>query len=96
MRNARRRYFGSPDLRVSESRKAVSEKNFAQDYNDILTDGNLTDFIAIDVSDDDFGESNEPTTEQTTFCDSDTSDLQSEDLDGLIKPVRLMDASLTI
>lgn len=95
MRNARGRYFGSPDLRVSESRKAVFEKHSAQDYSDTLSDGNLTDFMAIDLSDEDVGENNDPTSEQTTFCDSDTRDLQSEDLDELIKPVRLMDSLTT-
>ncbi|PON60133.1 Zinc finger, CCCH-type [Parasponia andersonii] len=95
VRNARGRYFGSPDLRVFESKKPLFEKNFAQDYNDIISDGSLSDFIAIDVSDDDFGEYNDAASEQTTFCDSDTSDLQQEDLDELIKPIRLMDASMT-
>ncbi|KAM6543977.1 hypothetical protein CsatB_008424 [Cannabis sativa] len=96
LRNDRGRYFGSPDPQVPESRKAGFEKNIAQDYNNIIANENLTDFIAMDVTDEDAGESNDPSSEQTTFCDSDTSDLQLDDFEELlIKPFRLMDSSPT-
>lgn len=50
------------------------------------------DFISIDVSDEEeAGESNDPVREQASYCDSDSSELELDDHDELIKPVRLPD-----
>lgn len=90
LKNGKGRYFGSPDINASESKTTVSEKHFAQGYNDLSLEGTCADFIAIDVSDDDTGECNDSRNSQITFCDGDNSDLESEDLDELIKPLRIM------
>lgn len=83
------RYFVSKDVSVSEPITA-SGKHCAQNGDDIF--GN--DFISIDVSDEEAGESNNPP-EQTTFYDSDPSELDLDDLDELIKPIRLLDKMKT-
>ena len=95
LKNVRGRYFGSPDISALDSRTVVSEKFFAQDSNDIFSEGKNADYIAVDVSDDDGRESNYVRSTQITFCESDTSsDLEElEDLDELIKPIRLMNKS---
>lgn len=83
------RYFVSKDVSVSEPISA-SGKHYAQNGDAIF--GN--DFISIDVCDEEAGESNNPP-EQTTFYDSDPSELDLDDLDELIKPVRLLDKMKT-
>lgn len=77
--------------------KAVSEKLNAQAryQNGIVSEGKFGDFVAIDVSDDEAGESNGVRGEQVTFSDSDLSQFELDDLDELIKPVRIMDRNLT-
>ena len=73
------------------------EKHFAQDGNNVFLEGNSADFIAIDAGDDDLAsECNDSRNEQPAFCESDTSERQIEDLDESIKPLRLMDTSLTV
>ncbi|KAL6212008.1 hypothetical protein ACLB2K_017231 [Fragaria x ananassa] len=79
------RYFIAKDVRVSEAVTA-SAKHREQNGNDIF--GN--DFISINVSDEEAGESNNPP-EQTTFYDSDPSDLDLNVLDELIKPISLLE-----
>ncbi|KAL5559692.1 hypothetical protein UlMin_035903 [Ulmus minor] len=86
LKNARGRYFGSTDVSVSETRTTVSEKPFAQDSNDMFLEENCGDFIALNVSEDRDGESNDP----MSIYESDTSEFQIEDTDDLIKPFRLM------
>lgn len=72
---------------------AVSEKlsGQAQHDNDIASEGKFADFISIDVSDDEAGESNDRESEQATLSDSDISQFHLDGLDELIKPVRIMD-----
>lgn len=76
--------------------KAVCEKLNAQAryQNGIVSEGKFGDFVAIDVSDDEAGESNGVRGEQATFSDSDLSQFELDDLDELIKPVRIMDRNL--
>ncbi|PRQ26639.1 putative transcription factor C3H family [Rosa chinensis] len=88
-RNGWGRYFVSKDVGVSEPVTA-SAKHCAQNGDDIF--GN--DFVSINVSDEEAGESNNPP-EQTTFYDSDPSELDLDDLDELIKPVRLLNKMKT-
>ncbi|KAL6208335.1 hypothetical protein ACLB2K_019286 [Fragaria x ananassa] len=64
----------------------ASAKHREQNGDDIF--GN--DFISINVSDEEARESNNPP-EQTTFYDSGPSDLDLDDLDELIKPIRLLE-----
>ncbi|KAI5355206.1 hypothetical protein L3X38_008101 [Prunus dulcis] len=91
-KNAWGRYFVSKDINFSEPR-AVSGKHCAQNGDDIFDDGRAADFISIDASDEEAGESNDPINEQAASCDSDSSELELDDLDELIKPVRLLDRS---
>lgn len=71
----------------------MSGKHCAQNGDDIFDDGRAADFISIDASDEEAGESNDPINEQAASCDSDSSELELDDLDELIKPVRLLDRS---
>ncbi|KAG2665874.1 hypothetical protein I3760_15G029300 [Carya illinoinensis] len=88
-KNARGRYFGSMHINVSEPGTTVFEKHPSHNNDDLLLEGKFADYIGLDVSDEEVGESNDPGSEQT-FCDSDLSDVQFDDLDQLIKPVRIM------
>ncbi|XP_022749074.1 uncharacterized protein LOC111298604 isoform X2 [Durio zibethinus] len=86
-KNARGRYFG---IDILEPKRMVSERHEALDHDDIFFDGKLSDYIGLDVSDDEAGELNHVMFDQTTFGDNDSSDLQLDDLDELIKPVGIM------
>ena len=88
-RNTRGRYFGSTRANVSEPTTAVHEKHSTQNKDDIFSEGKYADFISLDVSDEEVSESNDLTSQQT-FYDSDSSDVQLDDHDELIKPVRIM------
>lgn len=88
-RNAWGRYFVSKDITVSEPR-TVSGKPSAQNSDDVVVDG-VADFISIDVGDEEVGETNDPIQEQAAYCDSDSSELEFDDLDELIKPIRLLE-----
>lgn len=68
----------------------MSGKQSAQNSDDIIVDG-VADFISIDVSDEEVGETNDPIQEQAAYCDSDSSELELDDLDELIKPIRLLE-----
>ncbi|KAK9023617.1 hypothetical protein V6N11_003829 [Hibiscus sabdariffa] len=85
---ARGRYFG---VDISEPKRMVSERphQVVEDDN-ICFDGKFSDYINLDVSDDEAGELHQVICDQTSFGDSDSSDLQSEDLDKWIKPIRIM------
>ncbi|XP_050388267.1 uncharacterized protein LOC126805526 isoform X2 [Argentina anserina] len=83
------RYFVSKDVALSEP-VTVSAKHCAHNGDDIF--GN--DFISINGSDEEAGESNIPP-EQTTFYDSNPSELDLDDLDELVKPVLLLDKMKT-
>ncbi|KAK8646951.1 hypothetical protein V6N13_120715 [Hibiscus sabdariffa] len=85
---ARGRYFG---VDISEPKRMVLERphQVVEDDN-ICFDGKLSDYINLDVSDDEAGELHQVICDQTSFGDSDSSDLQSEDLDKWIKPIRIM------
>ncbi|XP_015885756.3 uncharacterized protein LOC107421110 isoform X1 [Ziziphus jujuba] len=92
-KNVQGRYFGSMHINVVGPITAVSEKlsGQAQHDNDIASEGKFADFISIDVSDDEAGESNDRESEQATLSDSDISQFHLDGLDELIKPVRIMD-----
>lgn len=88
-RKAQGRYFGSTHVNVSEPRTAVNEKHSTQNNDDIFIEGKYADYISLDFSDEEVGETNDLTS-QRMFYDSDSSDLQLDDLDELIKPFRIM------
>ncbi|XP_021895300.1 uncharacterized protein LOC110812756 isoform X2 [Carica papaya] len=96
-KNARGRYFGSLHVEITEPGSVVLERHSMQEENAIFG-GKLTDYIGLDdtdgeVSDGEAGESNDLGNEKTTFGEGDLSDFQFDDLDELIKPVRIMTPS---
>ncbi|XP_057973394.1 uncharacterized protein At1g21580 [Malania oleifera] len=88
--NARGRYFGSINPNIAETAVAVSEKHTAHNNEIFLEDGRLADYISLDVSDDEARETEGPMSEQTAMCDDEPSDAQLDNLDQLIKPIRIM------
>ncbi|XP_039053127.1 uncharacterized protein LOC120195086 [Hibiscus syriacus] len=85
---ARGRYFG---VDISEQKRMVSERpqQVREDVN-VCFDEKFSDYIDLDVSEGEAGELHQVICDQTTFGDGDSSDSQSEDLDELIKPIRIM------
>lgn len=87
-KNTRGRYFGFMNIKVSEPGTAVHEKHFMQKHDDVLQ-GKFSEYISVAESNEEVGDCNDPKSEQT-FCDSDSAEVQLEDLFELIKPVRIM------
>ncbi|XWS25076.1 hypothetical protein CRYUN_Cryun27aG0040000 [Craigia yunnanensis] len=85
-KNARGRYFG---IDISEPKRIVSERHQALVDDNIFFDGKFSDYINLDISDDETGEL-QVLCDQTTFGDNDSSDLQLDDFDESIKPIRIM------
>ncbi|XVF64485.1 hypothetical protein PTKIN_Ptkin09bG0173600 [Pterospermum kingtungense] len=88
-KNARGRYFGIID--ISEPKRTVCERQQALDDDNIFIDGKFSDFISLDVSDDEAGELHQEICDQTNFGDNESSDFQLDDLYESIKPFRIMD-----
>lgn len=74
----------------SEPQKTVFESNMREDTSITNSEGNSMDYISIDVSDEEAVEIYDAINEQTTKYDSD-EDLQFDDLDEMIKPIRIME-----
>ncbi|XP_058089833.1 uncharacterized protein LOC131236574 isoform X2 [Magnolia sinica] len=91
-KNARGRYFGSPLLvDIGQSGKLASDSCCAGQGGDIFSlDGRYADFISLDVGDEEARETNNTVGANTTLYGCDSSDLQLDSLDPLIKPVLLM------
>ncbi|XP_022773301.1 uncharacterized protein LOC111315667 isoform X2 [Durio zibethinus] len=86
-KNACGRYFR---IDISEPKRIVSEKHKALDDGNIFFDGKFSDYISLDVGDDEAGELHKVICDQTTFGDNDSSDLQLDNLNESIKPIRIM------
>lgn len=71
----------------------TSERNSMLENGDICFDGKFADYISLDVSDEEAGETNDMTREQTAFDDVNDSDSQIDDLDELVRPIRIMNLS---
>uniref|UniRef100_A0A5B7B3P1 C3H1-type domain-containing protein n=2 Tax=Davidia involucrata TaxID=16924 RepID=A0A5B7B3P1_DAVIN len=93
-KNTQGRYFDSRHIDIAECRAAVYEKHSSKDDDDIFFLGRFTDYISVDVSDEEAGETKDPTRGQTTLCDGDPRDVQVEDIDELIKPIHIMNKNL--
>ncbi|KAK2659413.1 hypothetical protein Ddye_005946 [Dipteronia dyeriana] len=91
-KNSRGRYFGSLHMDDNEPQIMKSERKSEQDYGDVTLEGNFADYITLAISGDEAGETYDAMNEQTTLYDSDNSDFQLDDLDELIKPIRIMDS----
>ncbi|KAL8110328.1 hypothetical protein AgCh_026160 [Apium graveolens] len=87
-KNAHGRYFGSRSFDTIGSITAGSEKLHLKNSDDIFNlEGKFTDYISLDISDEEAGETVDPLMEQITMC---ASDVQVADLDEQIKPVGVM------
>ncbi|XP_030455206.2 uncharacterized protein LOC115676428 isoform X2 [Syzygium oleosum] len=78
------RYFGSMTIRLSKQGTAASERVRVEDNDDNTV---FSDYISLDVSDDEERESDDP----MIFDEIDPLDVRLDDLDEQIKPIRIMD-----
>lgn len=94
--NDQGRYFGSKNHNVSGSRMVVTEKQHPVKSNEPFLEGDLTDYISLDVSsEEDIAESHDSTSQTTSFCPGYLPELLLDDPDELIKPVRVMNENQT-
>ncbi|KAJ4840051.1 hypothetical protein Tsubulata_038184 [Turnera subulata] len=89
-KNAHGRYFGPMHVNISETTTAVSKKHPMPDNMDVDEKGSIADYISLDAGDEETEKIVDGEDKETTFSDSDSLDLKSDDFDELIKPVRLM------
>lgn len=87
-RNCKRRYFGSLRIDVSEPGTMVVAPRQGEQAKDDVEE--LTDYISLDVDDEDVAELMVQASEQSTLCDSEPVDIVLDDEDELIKPVLIM------
>lgn len=73
---------------ISEPGTAVAPRQGEQNNDDL--EGELADYISLDVEDEEIAESSGQSSEQVTLCDSEPMDMQLDDLDEFIKPILLM------
>ncbi|XP_028757623.1 zinc finger CCCH domain-containing protein 7-like [Neltuma alba] len=88
-RNCKRRYFGSLWIDVSEPGTMVVAPRQGEQNKDGL-EGELADYISLDVEDEDVAELPGRAREQSTLCDGEPGDIVLDDEDELIKPVLIM------
>ena len=91
--NSRVRYFGSKIIKLGESLAVNSDKCAMEKVTDpFCYDGCFADFISIDAdSDDNDGvQTNVAEDYNTKESESDLSDMHPDELDAVIKPVRIM------
>ncbi|XP_059630634.1 uncharacterized protein LOC132273660 isoform X2 [Cornus florida] len=93
-KNTQGRYFGSRHIDFAECRMTLSEKHSAKDDDDdiFFQEGRFADYISLDVSDEEDGETGDSARERTTLSDGDFADAQ---VDEIIKPIRIMNKNLT-
>ncbi|KAI4307225.1 hypothetical protein L6164_030435 [Bauhinia variegata] len=88
-RNCKGRYFGSIPIDLSEPGMMVAPPRQCEQSSDNL-EGELSDYISLDVVEEELAESIGQAYKRAKFCDSDSMDLHLDDVDELIKPVRIM------
>lgn len=90
--NSRGRYFGSKILKIGEPLVVASYKcDSESDADPFCCGGHFAEFISIDVgSDNDGVETSIPKDSDTKEVESSLSDMLLDELDVLIKPVRIM------
>ena len=70
----------------------MTEKIITQKNGVAETQGELGDFISLDVSDDELGENDDPTVEpMNSLPDGQVVNSELDDLDELILPLRILD-----
>ncbi|MCD9638459.1 hypothetical protein HAX54_022457 [Datura stramonium] len=96
MKNGRGRYFGSPHIDISERITAGPEKPCVKGNNDtFFKEGKLVDFISLDCSDEE-EQTIDQRSEETPLCESVPTEMQLDDLDELIKPMRLINRNRSV
>ncbi|XP_043716855.1 uncharacterized protein LOC122664886 isoform X2 [Telopea speciosissima] len=94
-KNKRGRYFRSRLTDATKNGRVASDKPAVQNTGDIFfLEERLVDYIRLDVSDEEAGETTNVSDMHTTLCDSEPSELTSDDLGDLIKPVRILNRNL--
>lgn len=93
--NARVRYFGFRHISNGDPERVAPEKDTAKKDDISFQEGRFVEYISLDVSDEEFGSTEDPRTQQTTFFGSEQSYLHLDDVDELIKPVLIMNNNLT-
>lgn len=88
-KNAKGRYFGSSLSVADPETRLVLEKHAGPDKGSFVSQGEWGDFIDLDVSDDEARE-NGQTSEQTFAFEDDPLTSRLDDLDELMKPLRLL------
>ncbi|KAG5568493.1 hypothetical protein H5410_064501 [Solanum commersonii] len=95
LKNGRGRYFGSPHIDITECITAGSEKPSVKGNNDIFLEGKFVDFISLDGSDEE-EQTIDQRSEEKPLCESGSAEMQLDDLDELIKPMRLINRNRSV
>ncbi|XP_055833416.1 uncharacterized protein At1g21580 isoform X2 [Solanum dulcamara] len=95
IKNGRGRYFGSPHIDITERITAGSEKPSVKGNNDIFLEGKFADFISLDGSDKEEQTIDQRSEEKPLF-ESGPTEMQLDDLDELIKPMRLINRNRSV
>ncbi|KAH0681312.1 hypothetical protein KY284_022397 [Solanum tuberosum] len=95
LKNGRGRYFGSPHIDITECITAGSEKPSVKGSNDIFLEGKFVDFIGLDGSDEE-EHTIDQRSEEKPLCESGPAEMQLDDLDELIKPMRLINRNRSV
>ncbi|KAK4722029.1 hypothetical protein R3W88_012262 [Solanum pinnatisectum] len=95
LKNGRGRYFGSPHIDITECITAGSEKPSVKGNNDIFLEGKFVDFISLDGSDEE-EQTIDQRSEEKPLCESGPAEMQLDDLDELIKPMRLINRNRSV
>nr|XP_009783699.1 PREDICTED: uncharacterized protein LOC104232248 isoform X3 [Nicotiana sylvestris] len=96
MKNGRGRYFGSPHIDSSERITAGLEKTSVRGKDDIfLKKGKFVDFISLDGSDEE-ELTIDQRSEEPPLCESGSAEMQLDDLDELIKPMKLINRNRSV
>ncbi|KAM3305900.1 putative protein isoform X1 [Capsicum chacoense] len=97
LKNGRGRYFGSPHIDIIERITAGPEKPSVKGNNDILCkEGRFVDFISLDDGSDEEEQTIDQRSEETPLSESGPTEMQLDDLNELIKPMRLLNRNRSL
>lgn len=85
------RYFGSRLGDIGEVNTVSSDKPSVQKSEDLFfCEGRLADYVSLDVSSEEDKDMDKPMDTDIKMSENDPSDTPSDELNELIKPVRIM------
>lgn len=97
LKNGRGRYFGSPQIDIIERITAGPEKPSVKGNNDIFCkEGRFVDFISLDDGSDEEEQTIDQRSEETPLSESGPTEMQLDDLNELIKPMRLLNRNRSL